>query len=124
VTVRRFQRAIGHVTSCAAAPKDIATGTRLHAGGDPGPWMFVATSSGARLQLAARSVRFPAGPFVSPPGQARTQVYDAWSAQDGGSVRLEVTEEMCLQEHTETATGARAALRYGSTSVEGCAARF
>jgi hypothetical protein len=51
-------------------------------------------------------------------------VFDAWSSRDGGTIRLEVTEELCLEERTETAYGARVALRYASTSVEGCAARF
>jgi uncharacterized membrane protein len=124
VTVRRFQRAIGHVLACASSPRDIAAGTTLQAGGaDPG-WRFVATTSGARLDLApGRTVRFPAAAF-RPAQSGGTQVFDAWSSRDGGTIRLEVTEEMCLEEHAETAYGARVALRYAGTSVEGCAARF
>lgn len=124
ITVRRFQRAIGHIQACANAPTDIAAGTRLHASGAESGWRFVATSGGARLELApGKPVRFPGGPFASKaPG--RTQVFDAWSTQDGGTIRVEVAEELCLEEGTETASGARVMLRYASTSVEGCAARF
>ena len=124
ITVRRFQRAIGHIGSCAGAPKDIAAGTRLQASSIEAGWRFVATPGGARLELTpGKPVRFPGAPFASTqPG--RTQVFDAWSAQDGGTIRVEVTEEMCLEEGTETASGARVLLRYASTSVEGCAARF
>lgn len=124
LTVRRFHRAIGHVLACASAPKDIAAGTALQASGAETGWRFVATAAGAQLELApGKTVRFPAAPFSSAkPG--RTQVFDAWSARDGGTIRVEVTEEMCLEERTETAYGARVLLRYASTSVEGCAARF
>ncbi|MGB3426738.1 MAG: hypothetical protein WBA53_01050 [Burkholderiaceae bacterium] len=122
--VRRFHRAIGHIVACASAPKDIAPATVLQASGaDPG-WRFIATANGAQLELASgKTVRFPADPF-KPTKAASTQVFDAWSSRDGGTVRVEITEEMCLEERTETASGARVALRYASTSVEGCAARF
>ena len=53
-----------------------------------------------------------------------SQVFDAWSEQDGGTVRIEVTEAVCVHEGAETASGGRVVLRYASTSVEGCAARF
>lgn len=124
VTARRFQRAIGHILACAGAPKDIAAGTRLHAGDATAGWRFSATPGGATLELTpGKPVRFPAAAFVSAtPG--RTQVFDAWSVQDGGTIRIEVTEELCVDEGTETASGARVMLRYASTSVEGCAARF
>ena len=123
LTVRRFHRAIGHVLSCASAPKDIPNGTALQASGAEG-WRFVATSNSAQLELApGKVVRFPASAFV-PTKSGRTQVFDAWSARDGGTIRVEVTEEVCLEERSETASGARVTLRYASTSVEGCAARF
>jgi hypothetical protein len=124
LTARRFQRAIGHVLACAGSPRNIASGTTLQAGGaDPG-WRFVATTAGARLDLApGRTVRFPAAAF-KPTKSVGTQVFDAWSSRDGGTIRVEVTEQMCLEEGTETAYGARVALRYASISVEGCAARF
>jgi hypothetical protein len=124
VTVRRFQRAIGHVLACAGAPKDIAPGTRLHASDAQAGWRFVVTPGGATLELTpGKPVRFPAAAFAAAkPG--RTQMFDAWSAQDGGTIRVEVTEELCVEEGTETASGARVMLRYASTSVEGCAARY
>jgi len=124
VTVRRFQRAIGHIVACGNAPTDIAPGTRLHASGAEAGWRFSATPSGATLELTpGRPVRFPAAAFAAArPG--RTQVFDAWSVRDGGTVRIEVTEELCVEERSETASGARVTLRYASTSVEGCAARF
>lgn len=125
LTVRRFQRAIGHILACASAPKDIAAGTRLQASGAETGWRFVATPGGAQLELApGNPVRFPAAAFASPAKPGRTQVFDAWSARDGGTIRVEVTEELCLEEPTETASGARVALRYAGTSVEGCSARF
>ena len=125
VTVRRFRRAVGHVLSCASAPRDIPTGARLHASGADPAWRFVATPEGGRLELTdGKVVRFPASAFNAPHAADRTQRFDAWSAQDGGTVRIEVTEEMCVDERAETANGARVALRYSSTSVEGCAARF
>lgn len=124
VTVRRFQRAIGHVLACAGAPKDIAPGTRLHASGAQAGWRFAATPGGATLELTpGNPVRFPAAAFAAAkPG--RTQVFDAWSAQDGGTIRVEVAEELCVEEGTETASGARVVLRYAGIGVEGCAARF
>ena len=124
VTVQRFQRAIGHVLACAGAPRDIAPGTRLAGSGVEG-WRFVATSTSAQLDVAGgKVVRFPASSFAASARPGSTRVYDAWSAQDGGTIRVEVTEEVCLDERSETATGARMALRYTSTSVEGCASRF
>ena len=124
ITVRRLHRAIGHILACASAPKDISPTTVLQASGtDPG-WRFVATSAGAQLDLApGKAVRFPAAPF-KPAKSGGAQVFDAWSSRDGGTVRVEVTEEMCLDERSETASGARVTLRYASTSLEGCAARF
>lgn len=124
VTVRRFQRAIGHVLACARAPKDIAPGTMLQASGAETGWRFVATPAGAQLDLApGKTVRFPAAAFT-PTKAGRSQVFDAWSSRDGGTIRVEVTEEMCLEERTETASGGRVVLRYASTSVEGCVVRF
>lgn len=124
LTVRRFHRAIGHVLACASVPRDIAPGATLQASGTETGWRFVATAAGAQFELApGKTVRFPAAAF-KPTKSGATQVFDAWSARDGGTIRVEVTEEMCLEERTETASGARVTLRYASTSVEGCAARF
>ena len=69
-------------------------------------------------------MRFPAAPFLAPPKGAGTRVIDAWSSLDGGTVRVEITEQMCSDGRSETAYGATVMLRYGSRSYEGCAARF
>ncbi len=124
VTARRFQRAIGHVESCAALPKDLR-GARLLASGTEPNWRFVVDSAGGRLEMDGRKpVRFPASAFAASGKSGRERTFDAWSPQDGGTVRVEVTEELCRQDAAETAMGARVVLRYGSTAVEGCAARF
>ncbi|MGZ9032122.1 MAG: hypothetical protein ACXW2G_12160, partial [Burkholderiaceae bacterium] len=107
LTVRRFHRAIGHIRACASAPRDIAPGTTFQASGAEAGWRFVATSAGAQLELApGKTVRFPAAAF-KPMESGTTRVFDAWSARDGGTIRVELTEEMCLEERTETASGAR-----------------
>jgi hypothetical protein len=125
VTVRRFHRAIGHVLECKTAPHDIPPGTRLHASGADPAWRFVIDGDGGRLELMpGKPVRFPASALATPAQAGRSQVFDAWSARDGGTIRVEVTEEVCLHESSETAAGARVTLRYATTSVEGCAARF
>lgn len=123
LTVRRFYRAIGHIQSCSALPKDPAPAVRLAAGGGSPPWRFVVDPAGGRLQLAGKAVRFPASAFATP-AQNGKRTFDAWSAADGGTIHLEISEALCRDDSAETATGAQVALRYGSTSVEGCAARF
>jgi uncharacterized membrane protein len=124
-TARQFQRALGTVTSCESAPTDIAAATRLWAAGDDPPWRFVLTSSGAQLERPGQKpVRFPAAAFAGPVKTPTGRVVDAWSPLDGGSIRLELTEQMCSDGRSESAYGARVTLRYGSTTYEGCAARF
>ncbi len=123
-TARQFQRAIGHVETCTAAPREAAA-TRLLASGEDPPWRFVATATAARLEWpGARPVRFPGAPFKASAADGKARVYDAWSPQDGGTIHIEFVEEMCSDGRSETAYGARVTLRYGSRSFEGCAARF
>jgi hypothetical protein len=125
VTVHRFRRAIGHILSCASAPRDIPADARLSASGADPAWRFVATPAGGRLEFAdGKFVRFPASAFAGSAQAGRTQSFDAWSAQDGGSVRIEITEAVCVDEGAETASGARVMVRYSSVSLDGCAARF
>lgn len=125
VTVRRFHRAIGHVLACAGAPKDTPADARIHASGQDPAWRFLVAGNSARLEFApGRVVRFPASAFTATSKTGRTQVFDAWSSMDGGTVRVEITEELCLNEGTETAAGGRVTLRYATTAVDGCAARF
>jgi uncharacterized membrane protein len=122
---RQFQRALGTVTSCESAPTDIAAATRLWAAGEEPPWRFVLTASGAQLERPGqKAVRFPAAAFAVPAKTPAGRVFDAWSPQDGGSIRLELIEQMCSDGRSESAYGARATLRLGSSTYDGCAARF
>jgi uncharacterized membrane protein len=124
-TARQFQRALGTVANCDSAPTDIAAGTRVRASGEDPSWRFVLTSSGGQLERPGQKpVRFPASAFAALAKPAPSRVVDAWSPLDGGSIRLELTEELCSDGRSESAFGARATLRYGSTTYEGCAARF
>jgi uncharacterized membrane protein len=125
VTARQFQRAVGTAESCIDAPRDILAGVRFWAqGGDPG-WRFVATAQDAQFERPGeKPVRFPVAPFLAPSKGEGTRVVDAWSSLDSGTVRVEITEEMCSDGRSETAYGAKVMLRYGSRSYEGCAARF
>jgi len=122
---RQFRRALGTVESCATSPQDIAPGTLLWAAGNEPVWMLVADGAGARLQRpGSPPVRFPAAPFRNPVAADGGQVIDAWSSLDGGTVRVEISEQMCSDGRSESAFGARVSLRYGSQTFEGCAARF
>ena len=71
------------------------------------------------------AVRFPPAAFApSASGRNAPRVIDAWSAQDGGTIRVEIAEQMCSDGRSETAYGATTSVRYGSRTYEGCAARF
>lgn len=121
VKARRFWRAAGTVTACSEVPT--APGARLRASGEEPGWRLTVTAAEARFErMGARPVRFPAAPFLAAKGDPR--VIDAWSAADGGTVRVEVSEQMCSDGRSETASGARVTLRYGSQTFEGCADRF
>jgi uncharacterized membrane protein len=123
VTARQFRRALGTVESCGA--NAVTPGTRLLAGGDEPPWRFVLSASGAQLERPGlKPVRFPAAAFAQPHKTGAGRVFDAWSPQDGGTIRLEIVEQMCSDGRSESAYGARATLRYGSQSFEGCAALY
>jgi uncharacterized membrane protein len=124
-TARQFQRALGTVANCDSVPTDIAAGTRVSAAGEDPSWRFVLTPGGGQLvRPGEKPVRFPASAFAALAKPSPSRVVDAWSPQDGGSIRLELTEELCSDGRSESAFGARATLRYGSTTYEGCAARF
>jgi uncharacterized membrane protein len=125
VTARRLQRVVGHIESCAAAPRSTKT-ARIFAHGEQPFWRLVVTAEGAQLEMEGQKkpVRFPFAAFKSPVMADNVRIYDAWSSQDGGTVRVEVEEQMCSDGRSETATGAKVTLRYGSQSFEGCATRF
>lgn len=124
-TAHQFQRAAGTVDSCTRSPRVATTSVRLLASGEYPFWRFTATPAGAQLERAeAKPVRFPASAFGKPIVAKNARIFDAWSAIDGGTIRIELTEEMCSDGQSETAYGARALVRYGSQSLEGCASRF
>lgn len=123
VAATRLRRAVGHVESCAALPPPVASDARIYAEGNNPPWTFVQTAAGARFQIrGAKPIRFPATAFTA--SISERQTFDAWSPQDGGTIRLEITEQLCLDPAAEAAFGARVAVRVGSFSAEGCASRF
>lgn len=123
VTARQFRRALGTVEVCGAF--DLGAGSRLLALGSDPPWRFELTAAGGRLERPGlKPVRFPVGAFAQPQKDGTTRVFDAWSPQDGGTIRLEVNEELCSDGRSESAYGARATLRYGSQSYAGCAALY
>jgi uncharacterized membrane protein len=126
VTARQLHRVIGHIDSCPAAPTDVRAGTLLFASGEEPFWRFVLSGQDAQLVFEGQKkpVRFPAAAFKSPVEAENVRTYDAWSVQDGGTIRVEIEERMCSDGRSETATGARVTLRYGSKSFEGCATRF
>jgi uncharacterized membrane protein len=122
---RQFQRAVGTAESCLDAPRDIPDGARFWAGGGEPGWLLLVNAQGAQLERpGVKPVRFPAAPFLAPSRGESARVIDAWSSLDGGTVRVEITEQMCSDGRSETAYGATVMLRYGSRSYEGCAARF
>lgn len=126
VNAQRFGRAVGHVESCADIQSATPAQATLYAeGDDPVAWRFVASNAGARLEIVGeKPIRFPAAAFASPQIQGATRTYDAWSRDDGGSVRIEVSEQICVHGGKEAAYGARMLVRFGSRSFEGCAARY
>ncbi len=125
VKARRFRRAVGTVESCADALKDVPPGTRLWATGSDPAWLLIATAAGARFERPGeKPVRFAAASFAAPAKPASARIIDAWSAQDGGTIRIEITQQMCSDGRSETAYGAQVTVRYGSRTYEGCAARF
>ena len=124
---RQFQRALGTVTSCADALGDIPPAAILWTAGDDPSWRLVATPADARLERPeAMPVRFPASAFASRAAKSSKspRIIDAWSTQDGGTIHVEITEQMCSDGRSETAYGASVSVRYGSRTYQGCAARF
>ncbi len=126
VMAQRFERAVGYVESCAAALQVTSADAVLFAEGmDPTSWRFVSNAAGARLLVSgAKPIRFAAKDLANPVVNGATKIYDAWSRLDGGSIRIEITEQACVDPGAETAFGARAVVRSGSRVFEGCAAKF
>jgi uncharacterized membrane protein len=128
-TVYQFHRAVGTVESCKTLPRDIASNVRLLAAGEGPAWRLVVTDVTAVLELPDKvTVKLPAAAFKAAgtdqavkENVART--YEARSA-DGIPIRVEVNPQMCTDGRSETAYGARVAVRFEKRSLQGCAARF
>ncbi len=122
VKATQFVRAVGTLESCAAALDSLPPRTLFWAEGQDPTWQLVVTPGEARFERPGeKPVRFPTARFARPAKPAATHVIDAWSPMDGGTVRVELSAEMCSDGRSETAYGAKATVRYGSTTYEGCA---
>ncbi len=126
VTATRLYRVIGHVADCNGLPTDVPAAASLAATGTTAPWSFVATPTGATLKrLNLPPVRFPAAAFAKPSvAEGATRTFDAWSQQDGGTLRIQFTEGLCLNLGAEAAYGASVTARLGAQTFEGCAVRY
>ena len=124
VTARQFQRAIGHVETCIAAPAAPAQGVRVLAEGRLPAWRLLATSSGTRLEIkGAKPLLFPAA-LLTAADDKQVRNLAAKATQGGDTLRLSLTEKTCSDEGSETAYGAQAVVQLGGRRFEGCAARF
>lgn len=126
VQVKRFERAVGFIENCGAAALAAPQDATLYAEGMiPVSWRFIANASGARLVVAgAKPVRIQPKDLSAPKREGEVSIYDAWSRLDGGSLRVEVVHQACVDAGAETAYGAQARVRWGSRTFEGCAARY
>lgn len=126
LTVHRLHRLVGHVADCSSLPTDVPANARLAAVGTEAPWGFTATPTGATFtRLGQPPVRFAAGAFAKPSvvdGASRS--FDAWSQQDGGTIRITFTEGLCKDLGGEAVYGAQVTARLGAQTFEGCASRF
>ena len=129
VTAYQFQRAVGTVESCKTLPRDISSNARLLAAGDGPSWRLIVTDTTAVLELPDKvSIKLPVAAFKSlstdqASKAAIARAYDARSP-DGGAVRVEVNPQMCSDGRSETAYGARVAVRFEKRVLQGCAPRF
>lgn len=129
VTAYQFQRAVGTVESCKALPGDIPKNVRLLATGQAPYWRLTATDAGAVLDLPDKvSLKLPAAAFKAAgtdqsAKKAIPQTYELQLA-DGKAVTVEVNPQMCTDNRSETAYGARVLVRLDKSVFQGCAARF
>jgi uncharacterized membrane protein len=126
LTVQRLHRLVGHVADCSSLPNDVPTNARLAAVGTEAPWGFTVTPAGATFTLLGQPpVRFAAAAFAKPSvvdGASRS--FDAWSQQDGGTIRITFTEALCKDLGAEAVYGAQVTARLGARTFEGCASRY
>lgn len=120
--VRRFQRVIGHVADCAAAPAAMPASVRLHAEGGLPAWRLRVTPTGTKLEEpGAKPVRFTT---LTAAAGASPRRYKAMPLSGGTTMQVELTEQPCLDDRSETAYAARVVVQIGERRLEGCAARF
>ena len=128
-TVYQFQRAVGTVDGCKAFPKDIDAKVLLLAAGEGPSWRLVATDFTAVLELPDKVVmKLPAAAFKGAGSdqaakETVARIYEARSP-DGIPIRVEVNPQMCTDGRSETAYGARVAVRFEKRVLQGCAGRF
>lgn len=125
----QFQRAVGTVESCKSLPRDIASNVRLLAMGEAPRWRLTVTDVTVVLELPDNvSIKLPAAAFKvagteQTAKQIASQLYEAQSA-DGKAVSIEVSPQMCTDNKSETAYGARVTVRIEKRILQGCASRF
>jgi hypothetical protein len=126
VTANRLYRVIGHVADCSSLPTDLPPNVLLAATGTDAPWGFVATPAQATLRrLNLQPVRFAGSAFAKPSlVEGNTRTFDAWSQLDGGTLRIQFTEGLCLNLNAEAAYGASVIARLGAQTFQGCAIRY
>jgi uncharacterized membrane protein len=121
---RRFQRAIGHVASCAAAPA-LPPSVRLFVEGGEPAWRLQSSPAGARLDMVGKKpLQFQPIAMTGSEAAGKTRSFVAAPVGTGVQMRLELTEAACTASGSETAYGARVVAQLGEQRLEGCAARF
>lgn len=124
LAARQFHRAIGHVTSCTAAPA-LASGVRLFAQGGQPAWRLQSSMAGARLEVVGQKpLQFRAVSLTTFDSAKRVRNFTAAALPGGTAMRLELTEQACNDSGAEAAYGARVVAQWGTQRLEGCAARF
>lgn len=121
---RQFQRAVGHVASCAEAPTLPANVRLFVEGGEPA-WRLQSSSAGARLDVVGKKpLQFQPVAMTGSATAGKTRSFVAAPVGGGVQMRLELTEAACTASASETAYGARVVAQLGEQRLEGCAARF
>jgi uncharacterized membrane protein len=125
VTARQFQRAIGHVASCEAAPAALPSSVQLFAEGAQPAWRLQSTASGARLEVVGKkAVQFKAVSLTAADAAKKTRSFSTKASEGSAAMRLELVEQACNDTGSETAYGAKLVAQWGDQRFEGCAARF
>lgn len=125
ITARQFQRAIGHVDSCATAPPVLPATLRLFAEGAQPAWRLLSSPAGARLEVVGKKpVQFRPVSLTASDTAKKARSFTTKSPNGGSPMWLELVEQACNDTSSETAYGARVVAQVGDQRFEGCAARF